>query len=466
MLVVACLAIGLASASSEVQEVQDLADADPSPALKTAMDKAGDRAAKLAVSEAKAEAAQAAQAAPDSRGIPKEVIDALKRENLVLAIRKVLEMRATAQPSNAKKQDADQAEDSKTDAALTKKITEATREAMADDTVNKAASDAASQVVSEKVKQLEAKSMMEKKIDESLKKSVHVAELNAIHKARAVVDKAVAQESLLASVAGELQDPQSRKASKAKMLQAQQLANKASAFVNSDHKSHEALLVAQEEAKVTQKEDAALVAKLAPTANAEMKAKLANNVAGEAMRKMQLQLDEIRKKATEKVQKEEARAEERDKAKTAGAAEVERGFFTKAVALSKVQGYWSRRRRFAAEKQFVQHGSLAEASGKSKTQQAADKKAAEELVKKQAAAEKKRRSAMRSARIDEEMKKLMAPGKVEEMIRKLAVKSATGEADSISDAVDMKAETAAVQKAVDAVANEAVANTTKVAGKA
>jgi translation initiation factor IF-2 len=435
-----------------VHELSDAAEFQPvDGGVTAAMKAAADSAQEVALAEAdqkdRSEAKEVASG-PSAEGIPQEVIDAMSKENIAVAIRKALE--SLARPKvTSKEAKAEEQEKEK----LAARITRATGSALSDPLVRQASASSTEKIISKETKEIEGKTQLKSKVAQQLGGAVHQAEQNARQSAVGVLNKANQQTALLRKYESGLQSSESKAAAQNRILEAQTRATEAQGFLQVGREKAEKEKVEKETARVMAEEEAKLAAKLKAKAEAEMQARLAREMALAAKKKLELQLMDAYQAAKRKVEEEEARAQREHDARTQEANDQEANAFSSNIAIGEVQGYWTNRRRFSVQKQFVKHGYFGE-EGKSKEQRLAERKKAQAKVAAQNKEEQKRLQKLMQAKIEAEMKKMLPPGTVDAMVRKMAQKMALNEADQITAKTALETEEKAVASAVKDIATK------------
>merc|ERR1740117_1254555 len=452
---VALVALAAVLSSGEVETLDMMQEAPPDVAadVKHAMKKAAEAANSKALAETAKEVDKADEKVKEietPRGIPPEVVDALSTKHLGAGIRTAIEAMALPKPSK------DSSPEKKVEAENAQRIMEATANAVASPEITKKTEKVTKEVLDKEVHQVEAKAQFEKKVEETVEKAAGGAEKKAKVQAEKLLKKAEQTQRVLVGLEkqGKLGTATAEKTAKEEIEKARGQEQDAKEYLQKDADQLKDKEVAKEVKKVMEQETDKLKGQLVSKAEDEVKQKLAREGALQAEKELRLKAEEAETKAAAQAAADASKAalEAKSKAEdhtllTVQANKNEAASFGEDVALNKVGGYWSSRRRFAQQKHFVKYGSFNEAPKPLDSDKNATK-AAQVLLKKEDAKIKQDQNKEATKLIESEMEKDLPKGAVQKMVNKLAKKQVLVEADKITAETDVKAEGEDVDQAV------------------
>jgi hypothetical protein len=416
--------------------------------LDHAMKKAAEAVEADAVQEAaetNADAGDAAAGNPLTAGIPQAVIDSLSTANLVHSVRAALEKLASVKiPKDA-------APEEKVEAEAEARIQAANKVAMQDPDVQAATEKAVQEVVRAKMDEMEAQTNIRARIQKAEAEVQAAQQGKAKAEATVILANANKEEMRLSQAMATAPTIAARNELHTELLKAQQNAHEASQLLHADHSEADALQVGRMVSKVMAEGEAKKMAQLRPAVEAKVKTEVLNKVVKEAKERVDLAVDEAAKDTSQKVDlamaKEKRHLEEEDGAVADDTA------MNMDAAMEKVQGYYGNRRRFAAQKHYVQFGKIGD-DEKTPEEKAEDRAAAEKIVQNTLAKDKAKWAAEKEKDLAEAVDKALPAGAVTKMVSKLAVKESKAEADQLASEgaaePEEKAIAGAVQDALEA----------------
>jgi len=452
--VLLCVAIGLAHSSGEGEALSQSNEPGVGAEVQSAMKKA----AKVVQNQAMAEATKLRvkheaeiDLDPVAMGIPKEVIEALSDANLVRAVRESLEKLVVPNATD------DESVGQKVNAELNGRVMTAAKRALNDPVVMVAQEKAADNLASKEAAKIEAESQMRQAVQANLKGVASKADAVATKEAKGVLVQAQKKAELLASLETTVTDPKSHAKLTQKIERAEHEANEAKKFIKEDKKGKEEKEVAAEVEKIMEEEDKKLKAQLEQKEKAKVKAALAAKAALEAERRLKEKAEEAEQKANEKAEKKTKADRSAFLDKMASVNAQEAGSFSQKIELGSEQGYWTSRRRFKAQKDFVEHGTF-DHGEKTPEEQAKEMKRKHAMKAKEEDKEEKDTKAVEAKAVSESLEKSVPAGSVSKMVKKIMQNEAMSISDKLANEGAATVEDAAVDEAVKNVVKQEIQN--------
>jgi len=213
--------------------------------------------------------------------------------------------------------------------------------------------------------------------------------------------------------------------------------------------------VAAEVEKIMEDEDKKLKAQLEQKEKARVKAALAAKAALEAERRLKEKAEEAEQKATEKADKKSKKDRIAFMDKMAEVNSQESDEFSKKIELGSEQGYWTSRRRFNAQVNFVKHGSLNH--GKmTPEERTKEVKRKANMKEKEETKEEKDKQDTETKAMSEALEKSVPKGSVAKMVKKIMQNEAMSTADELSNESTASVEEHALDAAVKNVVKKEV----------
>jgi len=386
---------------------------------------------------------------PVAMGIPKQVIEALSDANLVKAVRASLEKLTV--PNATETPDVEQ----KVNAELNKRVSAAAKSALNDPVVMEAQDKAADNLATKEAAKIEAQSQMRKAVKGNLTAVAKKADEVANHEAAEVLKEASKKTAVLASLEATVTDPQSKEKLQEKVQKSEKEAEEAKKFIAEDKTGKEDKEVAAEVEKIMEDEDKKLKAQLEQKEKARVKAALAAKAALEAERRLKEKAEEAEQKATEKADKKSKKDRIAFMDKMAEVNSQESDEFSKKIELGSEQGYWTSRRRFNAQVNFVKHGSLNH--GKmTPEERTKEVKRKANMKEKEETKEEKDKQDTETKAMSEALEKSVPKGSVAKMVKKIMQNEAMSTADELSNESTASVEEHALDAAVKNVVKKEV----------